>query len=323
MNNLIIKKLKFFQALFPIFFIAFFLLAFPQVEAETIKQTMEGSLDLEINHPKSVLNGRVFSISVLLTNNGWEDKQDISLIITIPDESIVTIDSNEIKVNRLSTGGSYGRTLDFQILSDASEGTHFLNVLYSQVLVRNNEESLEPTSSNIAIPIIVKGQPIVSIHIVTPEAIFPNAEFPFEVEILSEDVDINDVSIQVIVPQNIEFLGEEVHRFSSIQTKVPVSITSQIKTPQENIGTEQKIPFEVIVSYTDDVGNEMTDSKTIPLVLRPRNMMEITTEGGIWIGNFFIAPYISIGTLIGIPAGTLFSIAIKRSLERKKKRKIV
>ena len=249
---------------------------------------MEGSLDLEINHPTNVIAGRTFSVSILLTNNGWEDKQDISLILTNPDGSIVAVDNNEISVNRLSTGGTYGRTLDFRVSSDAIEGTHFLNILYSQVLIRNNEEPLAPTSSNIAIPIIVKEQPIVSIHTVTPEAIFPNAQFPFEVEILSEDIDIHDVSIQVIAPQNIEFVGEEIHRFSTIRANSPVTIVSQIKTPQENIAAEQKMPFEVIVSYTDDIENEVTDSKTIPMILRPRTMMELTTDGGIWVGDFLL-----------------------------------
>ena len=302
-------------------FLGFFILVFPQAEAETIKQTMEGSLDLEINYPDSVINGRAFSVSILLKNNGWEDKQEISMVLTNPDGSIVPVDNNEIKVDRLSTGGSYGRTIDFEVLSDANQGTHFLNVLYSQVLVRNNEEPLAPTSSNIAISIIIEDQPKVTIHTITPEAIFPNAQFPFEVKVLSEDIDLTDVSIQVIAPQNIEFVGEVTHSFSSIQAKIPVSITSQIKTPQLNINTEQKIPFEVIVSYTDDLGNETTDSKTITLILRPRTLMEITTDGGIWIGDFFIAPYVSIGTIVGIPAGTLFSIAIKRSLDKKKKRK--
>lgn len=301
--------------------LGFFILVFPQAEAETIKQTMEGSLDLEINHPDSVINGRTFSVSILLKNNGWEDKQEISLVLTNPDGSIVSVDNNEIKVDRLSTGGSYGRTIDFEVLPDATQGTHFLNVLYSQVLLSNNEVPLAPTSSNIAISIIVEDKPKVTIHTITPEAIFPNAQFPFEVEVLSEDIELTDVSIQVIAPQNIEFVGEETHSFSSIQAEIPVSITSQIKTPQENISTEQKIPFEVIVRYTDDLGNETTDSKTITLILRPRNLMEITTGGGIWIGDFFIAPYVSLGTIIGIPAGTLFSIAIKRSLDKKKKRK--
>ena len=187
--------MKLFAVFSIAFFVLFFVLAFPQVEAEVIKETMEGSLDLEINHPSNVIAGRTFSISVLLTNNGWEEKQDISLVLTNPDGTIISVEDNEIIVDKLSTGGTYGRTLDFKVQSDANEGTHFLNVLYSQVLVANNEEPLAPTSSNIAVPIIVKDQPLVTIHTITPEAIFPNAQFPFEVELLSEDIDIQDVSI--------------------------------------------------------------------------------------------------------------------------------
>jgi len=294
---------------------------FPSIEAETIKQTMEGSMDLQIIHPESSIIGRIFSISVLIENNGWEDKQDISLIITNTDNSITAVESNEIRIDRLSTEGSYGSTIDFQILSDATVGTHFLNILYSQVLVQNNEEPQSPISKNIAVPIIIKEQPKVSIHTITPEAIFPNAEFPFEVEIISEDIDLTDVNVEIIPSENIEFLGEEIHSFSSIQQNIPVSINTQIKTPQEELATEHKVPFQVIVSYIDDLGNEKTDSKTVPLILRPRTFMELTTDGGIWIGDFFIAPYVSIGTIIGIPMGTLFSIVIRRSLNKKKRRK--
>ena len=50
--------------------LGFFIIVFPVAEAETIKQTMEGSLDLEINLPDSVVNGRTFSVSILLKNNG-------------------------------------------------------------------------------------------------------------------------------------------------------------------------------------------------------------------------------------------------------------
>ena len=293
----------------------------PSVEAETIKQTMEGSMDLQITHPETSIVGRTFSISVLIENKGWEDKQDISLIFSNTDNSIHAVDNSEIKIERLSTEGSYGSTIDFQVSSGATVGRHFLNVLYSQVLVQNNETPQLPTSNNIAIPIMIKEQPKVTIHTITPEAIFPNAEFPFEVEIISQDIEITDVSVEIIPSDNIEFIGEEIHSFSSIQQNVPVSINTQIKTPQQELATEHKVPFQVIVSYTDDTGDEKTDSKTVPLILRPRTFMELTTDGGIWIGDFFIAPYVSIGTIIGIPLGTLFSLVIKRSLNKKKRKK--
>ncbi len=311
------KFLSLIYLILPLLFTVFL----QSAEAETLKQTFEGSMDLEIIHPESSIIGRTFSISVLIENNGWEDKQDISLIFTSTDDSIMPIDNNEISIDRLSTEGSYGSTIDFQISSDATVGTHFLNILYSQVLVQNNEIPQAPTSKNIAIPIIIKEQPRITIHTITPEAIFPNAEFPFEVEIYSQDIDLTNVRVQVIPSDNIEFVGEEIHSFSSIQQNVPISINTQIKTPQQELATEHKIPFQVVVSYTDDVGDEKTDSKTVPLILRPRTFMELTTDGGIWLGDFFIAPYVSIGTIVGIPAGTLFSLAIKRSLDKKKKKK--
>lgn len=302
-------------------FSVIFLISLDSAEGKTITQTMEGGMDLEIVHPESVPIARTFSISILIKNNGWEDKKDISLLLTNPDNSIIPVNKNEIIIERLSTAGSYGRTIDFQISNDASVGTHYLNILYSQVLVKNNEEPQKPTINNIAIPIIIKQLPKINIHTITPDIIFPNAEFPFEVKIISEDIDLQNVSVQIIPPEDIMFQGEDIHSFSSIQKNSPISIMNQIKTPQQDLGTEHKVPFEVIVSYTDDLGDKKIDSKTVPIILRPRTFMEITTDGGIWLGNFFIAPYVSVGTIVAIPAGTLFSLAIKRSLNKKKKSK--
>jgi len=124
-----------------------------------------------------------------------------------------------------------------------------------------------------------------------------------------------------VPPKDIDFRGETLHTFSSIQQNVPISVTSRIITPSQEISTQYKVPFQVMVTYTDDVGQEKTDSKTISLVMRPRTFMELTTDGGIWIGDFFIAPYVSLGTIIAIPAGTIISLAIRRKYYDKKPRR--
>ena len=292
----------------------------PSVDAAIIKLTMEGSMDIQITHPDSAIIDRTILISFLVENNGWEDKQDIIFVFS-PDDVIIPIDDNEIQIDKISAGGSYGETVDFRILSDASPGSHFVNLEYSQVLLANNEEPQPPTHANIAIPILLKEQPKVTIHTVTPESLFTNAEFPFTVEIISEDIDINDVKLEIVPPKDIDFRGETLHTFSSIQQNVPISVTSRIITPSQEISTQYKVPFQVMVTYTDDVGQEKTDSKTISLVMRPRTFMELTTDGGIWIGDFFIAPYVSLGTIIAIPAGTIISLAIRRKYYDKKPRR--
>ena len=300
-----------------------FIVIIPTADAATIKQTMEGGMDVAITHPDVAVIDRIITISFLVKNNGWEDKQDVTFTFG-PSNVIISVEKDSIQIEKIAAGGSYGETVDFRITSDASLGSHFLNLEYSQVLLANNEEAQPPTQTNIAVPILIIDRPRVTIHTATPESLFTNAEFPFTVEIISEDIDINDVKLEIIPPQDINFRGETLHTFTSIQKNVPISITSRIITPSQEINTQYNIPFQVIVTYTDDVGQENTDSKTVSLIMRPRTFMELTTDGGIWIGDFFIAPYVSLGTIIGIPAGTILSLVIRRkyyAAKPKKKKK--
>lgn len=55
--------------------------------------------------------------------------------------------------------------------------------------------------------------------------------------------------------------------------------------------------------------------------MRPRTFMELTTDGGIWIEDFFIAPYVSLGTIIGIPVGTILSLVIRKKYYTKSTKK--
>lgn len=300
-----------------------FMIMIPMAYATTIKQTMEAGMDVEIIHPDVAVMDRTITISFLVKNNGWEDKQDVTFTF-IPSNAIIPVEKNSIKIEKIAAGGSYGETVDFKIATDASLGSHFLNLEYSQILLANNEEPQPPTQTNIAVPILIKDQPKVTIHTVTPESLFTNAEFPFIVEIISEDIDINDVKLEIIPPQDIDFRGETLHTFSSIQKNVPISVTSRIITPSQEINTQYNVPFQVIVTYIDDIGQENSDSKTVSLMMRPRTFMELTTDGGIWVGDFFIAPYVSLGTIIGIPAGAILSLAIRRryyAVKPKKKKK--
>lgn len=308
-----------FIKIMPLLLLGFFVLI-SSAYGETVNQSMEGSMDIQITHPDEVIVGRIASISVLIKNNGWEDKQDISFIFTSQDNSMIPVLDNSITIKKLSQGSSFGGSVDFKISSDVNPGIHFLNVKYSQILVSNNKEPQDPIVYDIAIPIVVKNEPSVIIHTITPEAIFTNAEFPFVVEIISKDIEISDVNVEIIPPRDIQFRGETSHSFSNIEKNSPIIINSRIISPIEEVNTEYKIPFNIIVRYTDDIGEEKIESQAISVILRPRTFMELTTDGGIWIGNFFIAPYVSIGTIIGIPAGTIISLLIRKNQKSTKRR---
>jgi len=289
----------------------------PLAYGDTFRQTMEGGVDVTITYPDSVVSGTDFAITVLVENRGWEDKQDIRF--GFKPNAALTPDRDSLVIDRIAEGGSFGETVSLGAFSE-DENDYFLNIEYSQVLVQNNETPLEPFTADFAIPITVKDEPDVSIRTVTPESIFTGAEFPFEIEIISEDVDLRDVNVRIIAPRDIGFRGETLHTFSSVDRGEAVSIRAEIITPEEEVNTQHNLPFEVVVTYRDSQDGEKTESKVVPLVLRPRTFMEVTTDGGIWVGSFFIAPYVSLGTVVGIPAGIILSVLIRRAQNRPKKR---
>ena len=293
----------------------------PSIHGETLVQNLEGGMDIEITYPDEIVVGRDGIISILVKNNGWEEKQNISFEFSLSEIPGLVVEPKNVRIEKLAEAGSYGKNVNLNITNDASSGIHFLNIKYSQVLVSNNETPQKPFYHDIAIPITIKEDPNVTIHTKMPESIFANAEFPIEVEVISEDIDITDVRIKIIPPKDIEFRGETMHTFSKIEKNTPVGITSRIITPTEEVNTEYKLPFEIIVEYTDDIGDDKEDSQTVSVVLRPRTFMELTIDGGIWIGDFFIAPYVSLGTIIGIPAGAIISLLVRRKTSPKKRTK--
>lgn len=281
-------------------------------EAENV-YTVEGGVEIRISYPDSMIAGRDGTVSILVKNNGWEDKQNISFMISPPDvKSITTEPSGMLEIGKLAEEGSHGQSINLHAVDGANPGTYYLNLRYTHVLVANNESPQDPFFYDIAVPIIIREDAGIVIRTQTPESIFAGAEFPITVVVSSEYVDIKNVQVRIIPPQDIEFRGETQHVFSKIEKGMPVSITSRIVTQTEQVTTEYMIPFHIIVEYADDLDKEKTDSQTVSVVLRPRTFMELTMDGGIWIGGVFLAPYVSIGTIVGIPAGAIISLLLKK-----------
>ena len=188
------------KGFFVFLILGFMISIIPYVHAETLNQSMDGGMDLQNTYPDSVMTERIFSISILLQNNGWENKQDISFTLSNPDDVFTTLGDDTIIIDELTTTSSFGTTIDYKVSKTANEGAHFLNIDYTQVLVSNNIDPMQPTQTNIALPIDVYGNPVIVIETSTPESIFSNSEFTFETSVISEDIDLKDVTVQIITP---------------------------------------------------------------------------------------------------------------------------
>ena len=173
------KKNLVIFSLFPLLFFA----NSGHAYSETTTLSPDGGMEIQIIYPDYVLIDRTFSISFLIQNNGWESKQDIILKLTNPDDAFVPVTQENIKIDELTSSSSFGTTLDYVVHENATEGTHFINIDYSQILLSNNVDPMPLTQMNFAIPIEVQNRPQIIIETITPESIFSESEFSIQATI--------------------------------------------------------------------------------------------------------------------------------------------
>ena len=297
-----------------------------QAHAETVRHDAGDGMELEVSYPDTVAGGGEFAVSFLVRNGGWEDK-DAVVIVAEPGGDLSPAGAASgggpaaaavIDAGRIAAGGSHGQTVVFKASRGAQPGTHYINLEYSHVLLENNELPREPARINIAVPVSV-AKPRVDVAVSAPESLFAGAEFPLLVTVGSAAADLSDVRVELVAPPGIGLRGQPLHLFSLIERGGAREIASRIATPPGDVSAESRIPLQVVVSYTDGDGERREETVTVSPVLRPRTFMELTADGGVWIGDFFIAPYVSLGTIIGVPAGALLSLLLRRRLPRGKR----
>ena len=298
--------------------------------AETARYDVGDGMELEVSHPGTVGGGGEFAVSFLVRNGGWEDK-DAVMVLAKPGGAVFPAGAADggggdggriaavIDAGRIAAGGSHGQAAAFAVSREAQSGTHYINLEYSHILLENNEVPREPLRADLAIPVAVVAGQRVDVAVSAPESLFAGAEFPLGITVGSDVADMADVKVGISVPAGVELRGKSLHSFSLIERGRTAEIASRVAVPPGDVSAESRVPLEVSVSYTGGDGERMEETRTVSPVLRPRAFMELAADGGVWIGGLFIAPYVSIGTLVGIPAGALLSLAVRRRMSGDKK----
>ena len=222
--------------------------------------TVQCILDLTKNH-----HPIKFNISFLLDNS----YANLSLSINASNNVIFT---HNFLLEELARESTFGKTITVTTLNDVTAGIHYVNIEY-----RVKENLL----SNVAIPINILAEPNITIEMQVQEHIYTNAEFPFTVSIQSDNIVLNNVTIRIIPPKEIEFRGNTVYTISHIDVIKPVEFKSMLVTPSETeLDHEHHIPFQVTVEYVDHDGMLNSKSEVVMVLLRQKNIFEFNS--GWW-----------------------------------------
>ena len=272
--------------------LSFFTMISPQNALSAENKIVSRYLNVDVTQPETVIVNEEFNISFFISNDYSNSATNVTLKINLPSEIFEYGDEKTFFIEKISGRSTYGKTITAVVQENASSGTHYIN--YDFLYTYDEKYSV----SN-AIPINIIDKPDVSLGIKVQQSIYTAAEFPFVVEVQSYGADLNNLTITINPPDEIEFRGQTKHTLSNINANQITIFRSILVTPIDaEIGYEHYIPFYVTLEYVDDGGTKHELSENVSILLRQKNTFELGSEGGFWLFGFFISPTISIGSII-------------------------
>ena len=167
-----------------------------------------------------------------------------------------------------------------------------------------------------AIEFNVQSKPILILDADAPDSVFAGEPFSIRGTIKNHGDDTKNIQI-IIDSKQVVLEGKKIFSLTSLDAGKTENFEFIVQTPKVF-----SVPTHMIVnidtSYLDRSGNFYNQEDSINVFARPRGMLEIGGAEGVWIGDFFIAPVVGVGTIVSSVIG--FLIFLWHMKNKKKKR---
>jgi hypothetical protein len=168
-----------------------------------------------------------------------------------------------------------------------------------------------------AIRFNAQSNPILSFDIQAPSNVFSGEPFPIKGSIKNQGIKAQAVQI-TISSQDVNLEGKKSFLLSSLDSGKSSDFEFLVNTPKD-----LDIPVHAVIhvngTYLDEQNKSHLIQDSINIFTRNRGMLEIGDANGIWLGTFFIAPVVGVGTIVSSAIG--FFIFLWHFKNRKKHKK--
>ena len=170
-----------------------------------------------------------------------------------------------------------------------------------------------------AVEFNVQLKPILILDVVAPDSVFAGEPFSIRGTIKNHGDDAKNIQI-VVDSKQVALEGKKTFSLTSLDAGKTENFEFVVQTPKI-----LSVPTHMIVnidtSYVDKSGNVYNQEDSINVFARLRGMLEIGGAQGVWIGDFFIAPVVGIGTIVSSVIGFLIFLWHMKNKKKQKKSK--
>lgn len=252
-----------------------------------------------------VVAGDTFDLKMSIKNTGYLPVENILVAISAPDALAITSSSNTLYIDRLSSGESMEKVIQFRAKGSAEPGSHAINVKFSYQYLDNDSRRTGSTEENIAIPVIQQDRFFVN-DLEPPMMLFTGEDNMIDVTFINKGTtDVRNISAEIsgenlAQPGQSQYIGnlapgEENSASFTLQAVEAGTLNGVILlTYEDSNGTQKEVSKEFSVEVQEYIMPVYDDMYMDPGMMEMDEGFQMPWWGWILIG----AGVIIVGTVV-------------------------
>lgn len=274
---------------------------------------LDPNLQVTLEYPDVIKRGDKFVLLAIIKAT-TDQVSNITLSISSPE---LHSTNNTFSIAKLAKDSTFGNNFELEIKSDMPDGEFVANIQVTYFVKGMFDVNPVKNTFTQAFHLNVQSSPILSFDTQAPSNVFSGEPFSIKGVIKNQGIKVQDVQISAS-SQDINLEGRKSLLLSTLDSGKSSDFEFLVNTPKD-----LDIPIHAVIhvngTYLDNQNKSHSIQDTVNVFARHRGILEMGDANGIWLGAFFIAPVVGVGTIVSSAIG--FFIFLWHFKNRKKQKK--
>lgn len=275
----------------------------------------DANIEVIVNYPEVVTHENEFVFSSLVKAK-VDHISNVTVTVASPE---IEISQNQFHIENLPKDSTLGNNFNIKVREKAPQGTFLVNVSVEYFIKGFFDEKPVKNTLTKAVELNVQSIPILVLDADAPDSIFAGESFSIKGTIKNQGYDAQNIQI-VVDSAQVELEGKKFYSFTNLDAGKSENFEFVLKTPK-GLPIPTDTTISISTSYFDKSGKEYNLEDSLNVFVRQRGILEIGGAEGIWVGDFFIAPVVGIGTIVSSVIGFLIFLWHIKSKKKQKRSK--
>ena len=279
---------------------------------------LDPNVQVTLNYPDVIRQGDKFVLSSIIKSTA-DQVSNITLTISSPE---LYNANNTFKLAKLAKDSTFGNDFKLNVRNDTPDGEFVANAQITYFVKGMFDANPVKNTFTQAFHLNTQSKPILTLDVVAPSNVFSGEPFSISGMIknhgaTAQNIHLMAYSSDIILEGKKSFLISNLNSGTDSNFEFVVNTSKDLDIPTHAI-------IHINGTYFDDLNKSYSIEDSVNIFARHRGILEVGDSNGFWIGDFFIAPVVGVGTIVSSSIGFfifLWHFKNKKKSKNKKKTK--